>query len=194
MLVALGIAAFPATAGAAPRGEVAGATITGCRGELTSVDSSGDVIDRAVGEPPHQITDPDDQKPTFTRDHPFTVTSDGAVEWSGETTTAITDQTGELTVWGITVADNRTANDELARAGDGTVDVGSLLPFDVTGLVKFEGSLEGQGGECLASGWVEVDGNPILTVAGFAALLLTGAGLGLVIAAQPRQRPARTSP
>jgi hypothetical protein len=178
-------------AGSAGATEVAGASLTGCAGELTSLDGDGEVIDRAVGEPPHRVTDPDDGEPTFTRTHPFEVASDGVVEWAGETTTVITDQTGELTVWGVTIADNRTANDEQAGGGEGTVEIEGYLPLDLTGVVKVDGELTGRGGQCLASGWVEVDGRPFPSLAGLAALVLTGAGVALLIVAQPRQRPAR---
>jgi hypothetical protein len=174
--------------------ERAGATVTGCRGELTSRDSNGRVLDRAAGEPPHRVVDPDDGEETFTADHPFVVARDGTVDWSGATTSVITDQDGSVRVWGISVADHREANDGQADAAQGTFDLADVAWLPDAGLVKIDASLRGSGGECLASGWIRLDGNPLPTLAALVALALTVAGGALLVVAQPRQRPPATTP
>lgn len=171
--------------------ERAGASVTGCRGELISRDADGRTIDRAVGEPPHRVIDPDDDAATFTRTHPFEVVSSGDVVWSGATTTVITDQSQRLTVWGVTVARGTSSNEDGADAGEGTFALEGLFPVGVTGLVKVDGALTGQGGQCLAAGWVKFGGSPVGSLLWFAALGLTVLGVGLAVLAQPRQRPAR---
>lgn len=185
----LAVSAGPA--GARPAaGESAGSQLTGCRGELVSRDADGQTLDRAVGEPPHRVVDPDDGEPTFTQAHPFEVVSDGDVVWSGVTTTVITDQSYRLTVWGRTLVSGSGPNDDGDDEGDGTFDVGRVFPVDFTGVVKGDGELTGSGGQCLAAGWVEFGGTPLGSPLWFVALLSTALGVGLFVLAQPRQRPA----
>jgi hypothetical protein len=190
------VIATAAPAAAAPgarggMGELAGASLTGCRGELVSRDAAGATIDRAVGEPPHRVIDPDDGEPTFTRSHPFEVVSDGDVIWSGSTTTVITDQSHGLMVWGFELTGGSAANTADADTGEGTFDLDGLFPVAVTGLVKGNGELTGSGGECLAAGWVRFGGSPVGSLLWFAAVAATLLGVGLVVLAQPRLRPAR---
>lgn len=191
VVVAAVLTAGTGAASADGTGETAAASLTGCRGELVSRDRSGATIDRAVGEPPHRVLDPDDGEPTFTRAHPFEVVSDGVVVWSGSTTTVITDQSYELTVWGFTLTDGSADNATGADTGEGTFDLDGLFPVAVTGLVQGDGALTGSGGECLAGGWVRFGGSPFGSLLWFAALGSTWVGIGLVVLAQPRLRPGR---
>jgi hypothetical protein len=166
----------------------AGPRLTGCEGELTSVDADGETLDRAAGSTPHDVVNPDnDDDPTFTRGSPFRVDPGGRVEWAGRSAGTITDQKWSLSIWGVDVMSGSGRNVERLDTADGTVEVDDAVPLGMVGSFRVDGTLDGDGGRCDASGWVEVGGSPLFKPVWFAAIALVAAGALLLLVAQPKQ-------
>ncbi|MDZ7732807.1 MAG: hypothetical protein U5R31_06520 [Acidimicrobiia bacterium] len=172
------------------RGAGASPELTGCEGELVSLDADGAVVDRASGAPPHDVVDPDDDTPTLSKEDPLRVEPGGTVRWRGRSTATITDQRWRLSVWGLDLLSGSSPNDGDAVVGEGTLDVDDALPagFD-RGLARVDATLVGSGGRCDAAGWVRVDGRPWLRPAWLVALVLVAGGVALAVVAQPKQVP-----
>jgi hypothetical protein len=150
---------LPASASAFP--------LTDCTLDLTSVDGSGATIDTATAGGADS-----------TQADPFQVDWDGTVEWTGTMgSQVIKDHHWSVSVFSIpTPLSGGDPNEDGDTNGDGTVDVGVNLPFEVTGLFFVSGSISGTGGSCDGSGWMRLVGDPFGTI-GFwvgAALLLLG--------------------
>jgi hypothetical protein len=168
--------------------EAAGAApdLSGCHGRATSVDADGQVIDEAVGEPPHDVVDPDGED-IFTSGNPFVIDADGAVSWSGESTSLIVDGEWTVKVWGITLDDGKALNRERTSEKEGTYSLEGILPSGAHGLALVDVSLEGEGGTCRGTGFVKVGGSPLLSPPWLVGAGLVLVGLGLLFVAQPKQ-------
>jgi hypothetical protein len=145
--------------------------LSSCTMTITSLDAGGAAIDTAA-------SGADDA----TQSNPFLVDGDGSVRWEGSTgSQAIRDHTWHVDVFMFpTPLRGGDANASGDPNGDGTVDVGSSLPFAVVGAFYVSGEISGTGGSCAGGGWMKLRGNPIGTVPFWAAVILVGLG-GLML-------------
>jgi hypothetical protein len=166
MLIALPalILLLPASASAFP--------LTNCTLDLTSQDKNGNQLDTATAGG-------DDS--TLTK--PFIVNWDGKVVWKGTMgTQVIKDHTWSVAIFNVpTPLRGGAANTEGKTDGDGTVQVGQNLPFQLVGLFYVSGSIAGTGGSCAGSGWMKLDGNPVGTLQFWAFLILMVLGVLLMV-------------
>jgi hypothetical protein len=151
--------------------------LTTCTLGLVSTDGSGAPLDTAASGAPDS-----------TQSDPFKVDWDGRVGYSGSTNLVIKNYTYQVSVFGVpTPIRGGDANDDENIDGDGSVSVGANSPFRVAGLYYVSGGYQGEGGECVGSGWFQLLGSPVGTVPWIAGLLLTVLGaLGLYAGARGR--------
>jgi hypothetical protein len=84
------------------------------------------------------------------------------------------------------------ADEQVSKADTYALDDAyAKLPFDVVGLYRVSGKHEGEGGSCEGFAYVKIEGNPITTVPGAAAVAVTVAAVGGVAAAGRVKRPSR---
>jgi hypothetical protein len=172
----LGTTAAPAAAG----------SLEGCSGSARSEDADGGQLDSARAADGEVVGD-DDQE-AFTASNPFEVDNDGVVVYEGRTDRVITDHTWSITIMGIEVASGGSENADGETTADGTFDLAEELPFKITGLVKVEGEIKGDGGSCSGSGYVKVKGNALTSPLTIAGAALAGLGVAGGFLARPRLR------
>jgi hypothetical protein len=151
---------LPASAAAFP--------LTNCTLSLTSLDAGGATIDTAtVGAA------------DGTQENPFLVDWDGTVEWTGTMgALVIKDHRWSVSVFNLpTPLSGGDPNEDGDTDGDGTVEVGENLPFEITGLFFVSGSISGDGGSCEGSGWMRLRGDAFGTIPFFLGLALIVLGL-----------------
>jgi hypothetical protein len=151
---------LPASASAFP--------LTSCTLDLTSLDKDGNVIDNATAGGADS-----------TQADPFVVDWDGSVVWTGTMgSQVIKDHSWGVSVFNIpTPLSGGDPNEGGDTDGDGTVQVGENLPFELTGLFFVSGQIAGTGGSCAGSGWMKLNGDPVGTLAFWAFLILIVLGL-----------------
>jgi len=151
---------LPASAGAFP--------LTNCTLALTSHDKDGNVLDNATAGGNDS-----------TQSDPFVVDWDGSVAWAGTMgSQVIKDHSWGVSVFNIpTPLSGGDPNEGGDTDGDGTVQVGENLPFEITGLFFVSGQIAGTGGSCAGSGWMKLNGDPVGTLAFWAFLILIVLGL-----------------
>jgi hypothetical protein len=150
----------PASASAFP--------LTNCTLNLTSLDASGAPIDTAAAGA-------DDS----TQANPFEVDWDGRVAWAGTMgSQVIKNHHWSVSVFNIpTPLSGGDPNEGGDTDGDGTVEVGENLPFEMTGLFFVSGQISGEGGSCEGSGWMKLNGDPVGTIPFWVFLVLIVLGL-----------------
>jgi hypothetical protein len=92
----------------------------------------------------------------------------------------------------ITVAEwsGRNADEEVATTDTYALDDAfAKLPFDIVGIYRVSGSHEGRGGTCEGFAYVKIEGNPLGTVPGIAATVITVGGAAGVVAAASARKP-----
>ena len=151
---------LPASASAFP--------LSNCTLALTSFDASGGTIDTATVN----LTD-------ATQENPFEVDFDGTVAWAGTMgPLVIMDHSWSVSVFNIpTPLSGGDPNEGGDTDGDGTVQVGENLPFQLTGLFYVSGAISGTGGSCAGSGWMLLRGDAFGTLLFWIALILIVLGL-----------------
>jgi hypothetical protein len=95
----------------------------------------------------------------------------------------------------ITVAEwsSRNADDEVATTDTYALDEAfAKLPFDIVGIYRVSGKHEGRGGTCEGFAYVKIEGNPLGTVPGITATVVTAAGAAGVLAAASARKPKGT--
>ncbi len=150
---------LPASASAFP--------LTNCTLTLTSLDANGTQLDTATAGG-------DDS----TQADPFIVDFDGSVAWAGTMgSQVIKDHKWSVSVFNIPTplagGDPNAGGD---TDGDGTVQVGENLPFELVGLFYVSGSIAGTGGDCAGSGWMKLNGDPVGSVLFWIFLVLVVLG------------------
>ena len=150
-------------------GSAHAATLTGCEGRATSADKNGRPVDQA--------TSPGSGG---TRADPFRVRGDGRVSYSGATQDVLTNGRWKVKL-GVPFAPDvtgRVGNAIGNRAWSGEDAVSDRIPLRVRGLFRVRFEITGTAAtSCTGSVWVRVEGNPITTPLGMAAVALTLAGL-----------------
>lgn len=71
-------------------------------------------------------------------------------------------------------------------------DAYAKLPFDIVGIYRVSGTHEGRGGRCAGFAYVKIEGNPLGTVPGVAAAVITLGGVVGVAAAASARKPKGT--
>jgi hypothetical protein len=95
----------------------------------------------------------------------------------------------------ITVAEwsGRNADDEVATTDNYALDEAfAKLPFDIVGIYRVSGTHVGRGGTCEGFAYVKIEGNPLSTVPGIAATVVTAASAAGVVAAASARKPKGT--
>jgi hypothetical protein len=145
----------------------AGATLTGCSGEGTSVDSKGNSIGFVVAP----------GEPGSSPENPFVVDRKGTVQWSGTTDGVITDHSWTVSVYGIPVNSGGSKNQDQKTQASGIEKIKKYLPIPVVGLFHVTGELTGTGGTCTGDIWLKMAGSPVGTPVWFVGLAAMLAGL-----------------
>lgn len=121
------------------------------------------------------------------------------VDWQGNTGgVVIKNHTGQIAVdvgpFGVVVADwsGENANKETEKHGKYNLDDAyDKLPVDLVGIYRVSGFHHGEGGACDGFVYVKIEGNPLSTVPGAGAAVLT-LGMGaLVLTAGKAKRVKR---
>lgn len=161
-----------------------------CGGIAFSYDSEGNSIDGALDLG-------DDSPPVdfqgnlaFTKDNPFEVDTGGTVAYFGFTGVPFFNHHWKMTVQGIGLDSGGDDNPQAEDQNAGLVELGEILPFQFSALVKADGFIvDGTGANrCDGHGWVKFksDANPILTPPGILAAALFAAGFsGLLFLSRP---------
>jgi hypothetical protein len=153
-----------------------GVTLTGCSGSGSSMDSSGAVLQNATAP-----------NPPSSRDHPLLIDPNGTVHYQGSSAAVITDHHWSVEVYGMTIMSGGSANSGHRTSSEGTVKVGSHLPFEVSGpLLYVSGGISGSGGSCAGSMWIKLTGSPVGTVPWYLGIVLAAGGLVALFFARPR--------
>lgn len=170
-------------------------SLTGpCGGVAFSYDSNGVLIDAAydAGDagPPIDLLD---GGPAFTSGNRYRVDTNGTVAYYGFAPLAGDGPMGynySLGVAGITVASGEEDNTAGENRNGGIIELSSELPFSFDAKISADGVLKvGDAEFCAGEGYVEFEGDGIVSVPGLVGLGLLGVGvLGVFINA----RPART--
>ncbi len=169
-------------------GSAHAATFTGCEGRATSADKRGRPVDQATAP-----------GTGGTRGDPFRVRSDGRISYSGATQDVLTNGRWKVEL-GVPFAPDltgRVGNAIGNRAWSGEEAVSDRIPLRIRGLFRVRFEVTGTGAApCTGSVWVRVEGNPITTPLGMAAVALTLAGLwgGVRDASQALSRSTRPKP
>jgi hypothetical protein len=157
-----------------------GVTVTGgCRGVASSQDAGGaplGAIDTAAGIP-------------ASRSKPFLVDPAGNVTYRANSPAAITDNTWNVKIAGVSVDSGASANRSGTTTTEDAITLKDYLPFPVTGTMLVEASLRGAGGTCTGAVWIKAKGNPLTSTNGLAGIGLTAGGLLAAIPARPRTIP-----
>jgi hypothetical protein len=152
-----------------------------CQLTITSRDADGSILDVA-----------ESGALDGSQVNPLLVSWSGTVTWTGGTGAVIRHTTWHVEAFGLpTPVRGGDANEDGDTAGEDSVRVADLVPFRVAGLVYVSGTLEGEGGSCRGSGWLQVVGDPTGTIPFIAAvaLWLVGAVL-LAVGARGHWLPA----
>lgn len=157
----------------------AGAAIDGpCTVMAMSGDSAGTQLDELDGPA------------TSDAANPFDVDPKGRVAWSG-TGPAITNGTYQLTIYGLPIWSGNIDNPGGKTSAEGTLDLASILPIDLVGVVQVGGSVKGGGGSCSGDAWIRISGDPLTSIPGLAGIGLAVIGLLGVLTAIPGAHPFR---
>jgi hypothetical protein len=157
----------------------AGATIDGpCTVSATSTTAAGGQLDALIGPA------------TSDSSNPFDVDPKGQVAWSGSGP-AITSGTYQLTIYGVPIWSGSIDNPSGKSNADGTLDLASVLPGGLVGVVQVGGSVTGQGGSCSGSAWIKISGDPLTSIPGMGGIGLAIVGLLGVATAVPGAHPFR---
>ena len=92
----------------------------------------------------------------------------------------------------MTVAEwsGRNGDEEVEASGTYALDDAyAKLPFDIVGIYRVSGSHEGRGGTCEGFAYVKIEGSPLTTVPGVAAVVVTVGGAAGVVAAASARKP-----
>lgn len=186
VLLALPAVLLPASTAAAEESDAAGVDVTGnagCVGAATSLDADGGhlgFLSTKTGTPASQ-------------DAPLGVAQDGAVEYAWSSQRPIVDNTWTVSLGGIQISSGRAGNAEGGKPVQGVVQVSDHLQVPVTGLMKAEVEITGNGSVgCTATAWIELEGNGWTSgdgLLGMAFIVLGLIGLGF-----SRPVPAHGSP
>ena len=125
---------------------------------------------------------------------PLSTNEKGLVaEWEGSTATPITDHSGEV---GIVIGPStvvledwsgENAEEDTGAGGSYSVDdAKDFLPFELVGLYELSAIHSGEGGTCQGSAMLLIEGNPLTTPVGGAAVAGTLIAAVGVIAAGRR--------
>ena len=164
--------------GATHRSRPVGVTLAGgCRGQATSHQPKGKVLDTASGP----------EAPGATSDVPFHVARGGTISWSGSTPVAFSDHTWWVHIDGFPALSGGSANGSRATSAAGILHVGSYLPswLGLTGLYYVSGRISGVGGACTGAVYVSLSGDPATGLAMWAGIVFALLGLALVAGARP---------
>ena len=145
----------------------AGATLTGCSGDATSVDAKGNPVG-SVAAP---------GEPGSSPENPFVVDRNGTVQWSGSTDAVITDHSWTVSLYGIPVKSGSSKNQDQKQQTSGVEKIRNFLPIPVVGLFHVTGELSGTGGSCTGDIWLKLAGSPVGTPVWFAGLAALFSGL-----------------
>ena len=177
----------------------------GCRGQVTSHQPKGKVLDTASGP----------EAPGATSADPLHVARGGTISWSGSTPVAFSDHTWWVHIDGFPALSGSSSNGSHATSASGILRIGSYLPswLGLTGLYYVSGQISGAGGACTGAVYVSLTGDPATGLAMWAGIVFVLFGLALlagarpswlarfrvvptgsVIATRPPRRPATTMP
>jgi hypothetical protein len=185
---------FAIASSVAPSSGDDSSALTGpCGGFAFSFDGDGELIDAAFDlgddQPPQDLLGGGQ---AFTDGNPFTVDTDGRVEYLGfapQSGPGPMDHTWNLSVGSVDVASGGDPNSNAKNRNAGVIDMDEELPFPLTFKTPAAGEMTAPDFPgCDGKGVVEINGNGLLDPAGIVGMALTAIGLmGLFVA-----RPART--
>lgn len=155
-VVPTGVAAFP---------------LTTCTLALTSTTADGQVLDSAFNGGADS-----------TQSDPFFADWNGVVRWRGTSgPSAFRDNSWHVEIFMVpTTLRGGDANQDGTRQGNGVISAGNAGFFRLTGLYYISGEFSGDGGRCTASGWVRLEGFPLVTLPFWIAVAVLVIGIVLL--------------
>ncbi len=134
--------------------EGAGGNVSGCSGTAISKDENNAVID--------QVTAPG--APAASRSNALKVDYDGVVSYDGQSDNLIKNHHWDISLFGIKVKSGGGTNSEERTHDASDEKVSDYIPIRMSGKYFVSFQINGEGGSCNGSLWVEIDENPVGTV------------------------------